>query len=143
MVAQDVVYGGEMSGHHYFRDFAYCDSGMIPWLLVASHVCTGGHKLSELVSAREAKFPCSGERSFAVSDAAAAFAAVEAHCGVAADEVDRFDGISLTFEQWRFNLRESDTEAGQMRLNIESRGDAKLPDAKATELLGVLKPYLR
>ncbi|MBI5834623.1 MAG: phosphomannomutase [Armatimonadetes bacterium] len=140
MVAEDVLYGGEMSAHHYFRDFGYCDSGMVPWLLVASLLATSGVKLSERVRASVAKYPCSGERSFAVNDAERAFAMVIEHLDVAEADVDRFDGISLTFDAWRMNLRESDTEAGQMRLNIESRGDTQLPMDKATELLELLAP---
>lgn len=140
MLAEDVLYGGEMSAHHYFRDYYYCDSGMIPWLLVAALLASGDRKLSELVQASQAKYPCSGERSFAVSDAEEAFALVIAHLGVADSDVDRFDGISLTFDSWRMNLRESDTEAGQMRLNVETRGDAAAAMARADEILEVLAP---
>jgi phosphomannomutase len=142
MVAENVLYGGEMSAHHYFRDFAYCDSGMVPFLLVAALLCRDDRRLSDLVGASMAKYPCSGERSFAVDDAAAAFAKVIAHLGVAEADVDRFDGVSLAFDAWRMNLRESDTEAGQMRLNIESRGDAELVRAKTAELLELLEPLI-
>ncbi len=121
MRAEDAVYGGEMSGHHYFRDFAYCDSGMIPWLLVAGLMGKSGSSLAALVGERMAAFPCSGEINFE-TDAAAATARILDHYLPLGPKRDDTDGVSLEFPDWRFNLRRSNTEP-LLRLNIESRGD--------------------
>jgi hypothetical protein len=128
MRLEDAVYGGEMSAHHYFRDFAYCDSGMIPWLLVAELVSRAGRPLSALVAECMAAFPASGEINRKVADAAAVLAAVEAAYGPVAVGVDRTDGLSMEFPAWRFNLRSSNTEP-LLRLNVESRGDPELMKA--------------
>lgn len=125
MRAEDAVYGGEMSAHHYFRDFAYCDSGMIPWLLVAELLCTTGKSLSALVGERMAAYPCSGEINFRVQNVQASIAAVNAHFLADAPEIDTTDGLSMAFADWRFNLRGSNTEP-VLRLNVESRGDTAL-----------------
>jgi phosphomannomutase/phosphoglucomutase len=125
MRAEDAVYGGEMSAHHYFRDFAYCDSGMIPWLLIAALVSESGQSLAELVDARIAAFPCSGEINFRVEDAAATVARIEQAYAPRAIAEDRTDGLSLEFDDWRFNLRSSNTEP-LLRLNVEARRDAGL-----------------
>ncbi len=134
----DGVYGGEMSAHHYFRRFAYCDSGMIPWLLIAQLVSETGTPLSELVAARMALFPVSGELNYRVPDAKAAIASIEARYAPAALRVDRTDGLSFEFADWRFNLRSSNTEP-LLRLNVEARGSDTLMRAKTAELLGLLK----
>ena len=136
----DGVYGGEMSAHHYFRRFAYCDSGMIPWLLVAQIVSESGKTLSALVDQRIGLFPVSGELNYRVSDAKAAIAAVEERYAPHAAIVDRIDGISYEFDDWRFNLRTSNTEP-LLRLNVEARGSAALMRAKRDELLALLKSY--
>ena len=115
------VYGGEMSAHHYFRDFMCCDSGMIPWLLVAELVSRSGTGLGELVAARRRAFPSSGEINFAAADPEAAIGRVRE--GLAGGVEDRMDGLSLSFADWRLNLRRSNTE-GLLRLNIETRGEA-------------------
>ncbi|MCC7634068.1 phosphomannomutase [Stenotrophomonas rhizophila] len=125
MRSENAVYGGEMSAHHYFREFAYADSGMIPWLLIAALVSESGRSLADLVEARMAKFPCSGEINFKVSDAKAAVSRVMDHYAAQAPMLDHTDGISADFGQWRFNLRSSNTEP-LLRLNIETRGDAAL-----------------
>ncbi|KRG66263.1 phosphomannomutase [Stenotrophomonas humi] len=125
MRAENAVYGGEMSAHHYFREFAYADSGMIPWLLIAALVSTSGNSLADLVEDRIARFPCSGEINFKVSDAKAAVARVMAHFAEQSPALDHTDGISADFGQWRFNLRSSNTEP-LLRLNVETRGDAAL-----------------
>src|SRR5690606_5693988 len=122
MRKENAIYGGEMSAHHYFRDFAYCDSGMIPWLLVAELMSRQGKKLSELVGARMAAYPCSGEINFKVADAKAVIAAVQARYAEQNPKVDATDGISLEFADWRVNIRSSNTEP-LLRLNIESRGN--------------------
>ena len=117
------VYGGEMSAHHYFRDFACCDSGMIPWLLVAELMGRTGRPLADLVAGRRAAFPSSGEINFRLADPAAAVARVRAAYAPAALATDETDGLSLAFENWRFNLRASNTEP-LLRLNAEARADA-------------------
>lgn len=137
MRKEDAVYGGEMSAHHYFRDFAYCDSGMIPWLLVAELLSRRAQPLSALVSARIARYPSSGEINRRLGDAPTVIAAIEAHYAPQALHVDRTDGISVEFADWRFNLRSSNTEP-VVRLNVESRGDAALMAAKTAELLARL-----
>jgi phosphomannomutase len=134
----DGVYGGEMSAHHYFRRFAYCDSGMIPWLLITQIMSDSGKSLSQLVGERIAKFPVSGELNYRVPDAAAAMAAVEARYARDARSSDRTDGMSFEFADWRFNLRSSNTEP-LIRLNVEARGSQDLMRAKTQELLGILK----
>ena len=134
----DGVYGGEMSAHHYFRRFAYCDSGMIPWLLVAQIVSESGQSLSQLVGARIDRFPVSGELNYRVADAKGTIAAFEAQYAPQAMKVDRTDGISYEFSDWRFNLRTSNTEP-LIRLNVEARGSAALMRSKTDELLALLK----
>ena len=115
------VYGGEMSAHHYFRDFMACDSGMIPWLLVAELMGRSGSSLADLLAARRAAFPSSGEINFKVADAGATVARIEAVYAPKASARDNLDGLSLDFGDWRFNLRSSNTEP-LLRLNVESRG---------------------
>ena len=122
MRKENAIYGGEMSAHHYFRDFSYCDSGMIPWLLVAELMSRQGKKLSELVGARMTAYPCSGEINFKVNDAKAVIAAVQAHYAGQDPKVDTTDGISMEFADWRVSVRSSNTEP-LLRLNIESRGN--------------------
>jgi phosphomannomutase len=134
MRREDAVYGGEMSAHHFFREFSYCDSGMIPWLLVAERICQSGRSLSELVGERMRRFPASGEINRRVDDALAAIARVKVHYAATARAVDETDGIALEFENWRFNLRASNTEP-LLRLNVESRGDEALMRAKTEEVL--------
>jgi phosphomannomutase len=118
------VYGGEMSAHHYFRDFMACDSGMIPWLLVVELMGRTGLSLADLIGARRADFPSSGEINFQVDDVAAALARVRRAYDQGA-VIDRTDGLSFNFPDWRFNVRASNTEP-LLRLNVESRGDAGL-----------------
>ena len=115
------VYGGEMSAHHYFRDFMACDSGMIPWLLVAELIGRSGQSLAHLLAARRAAFPSSGEINFRVADVRAVLARIEAAYAPQAQARDDLDGLSLDFGDWRFNLRASNTEP-LLRLNVEARG---------------------
>ncbi|MEQ1579241.1 MAG: phosphomannomutase [Steroidobacteraceae bacterium] len=133
----DAAYGGEMSAHHYFRDFSYCDSGQIPWLLVAQIVCESGKALSKLVDERIAKFPASGEINRKVGDAKATIARIQERYAKDALHVDFIDGLSVEFPTWRFNLRSSNTEP-LIRLNVESRGDAALMQSKTAELLALI-----
>ncbi len=133
----DAVYGGEMSAHHFFRRFSYCDSGMIPWLLVAEMVSRTGKPLSELVGERMRRFPASGEINRRVDDAPAAMAAIRAHYAPSALRVEEVDGIGVEFERWRFNLRASNTEP-LIRLNVESRGNEALMREKTEEVLALL-----
>jgi phosphomannomutase len=133
----DAVYGGEMSAHHYFRAFSYADSGMIPWLLITGIMCQRNEPLSALVGERMRLFPASGEINRRVHDAPAVIARVEAAYTPRAVAVDRTDGLSVEFADWRFNLRSSNTEP-LLRLNVEGRGDAGLMRAKTAELLAAL-----
>ena len=133
----DAVYGGEMSAHHYFRAFMYCDSGMIPWLLVAERMGQTGRSLSDLVAEMRARFPSSGEINFTVANPAAAVARFEAVYLPQATSIDRMDGVSLDMGKWRVNVRMSNTEA-LLRLNIETRGDLPLLHAKVAEVSAVL-----
>jgi len=135
---EDAVYGGEMSAHHFFREFSYCDSGMIPWMLVAEMIATSGKPLSELVGARVNRFPASGEINRRVADGPAALKAVTEHYRAAALNIDHTDGVGLEFADWRFNLRLSNTEP-LIRLNVESRGDRQLMQAKTDEVLALLQ----
>ena len=134
----DGVYGGEMSAHHYFKRFAYCDSGMIPWLIVAQILSESGQTLSQLVGERISLFPVSGELNFRVPDAKAAIAAFEARYAPQAVILDRTDGVSFEFANWRFNLRSSNTEP-LIRLNVEARDSAAMLHAKTEELVAVLR----
>jgi phosphomannomutase len=133
----DAIYGGEMSAHHYFRKFSYADSGMIPWLLVAELMSKSGASLSELVGARQARFPASGEINREVADAAATLEKLHARYAPGALKVDGIDGYSFEFSEWRFNIRMSNTEP-VIRLNVESRGDAALMRAKTDEVLSTI-----
>lgn len=137
MRLEDAVYGGEMSAHHYFRDFAYCDSGMIPWLLVTALISSGGQPLSAMVSQRMAAYPCSGEINRAIEDPAAVLARVEEVYREQAQSIEHVDGLSMVMGEWRFNLRMSNTEP-VVRLNVESRGDQALMAAKTAELLDLI-----
>jgi len=137
MRREDAVYGGEMSAHHFFKEFAYCDSGMIPWLLVAEIVSHTGKPLSELVAAAMRRFPASGEINRKVGDANAVIAKIRERYAPSALKVDETDGVGMDFPQWRFNLRMSNTEP-LIRLNVESRGDVALMKSKTDELLSVI-----
>lgn len=133
MRAEDAVYGGEMSAHHYFRDFAYCDSGMIPWLLVAERICKTGTSLRDMLAERMAAYPCSGEINFRVDDASATVSHVVEHYRSSAQDVENVDGISMSFGTWRFSLRSSNTEP-LLRLNVEARDSLSLMEARTAEL---------
>jgi phosphomannomutase len=136
MRAENAVYGGEMSAHHYFRDHWYCDSGMIPMLLVLKLMAQTGKTLGELVGEMIEKFPCSGEINSTVADVKATLARVEA--AFSDGQIDRTDGISIEFPTWRFNLRGSNTEP-VIRLNVETRGDRDLLQAKTDEILALIR----
>ena len=137
MRAEDAVYGGEMSAHHYFRDFFYCDSGMIPWLLVIELITRSGKPLSALVDQMVEAYPSPGEINRKIADPAAAIERVRAHYQTSALAVDDSDGISMEFPEWRFNLRMSNTEP-VVRLNLETRGDRDLLAKCGQELLALL-----
>lgn len=137
MREEDAVYGGEMSAHHYFRDFFYCDSGMIPWLLVCELLCRKQQTLSSMLEDRIAKFPSPGEINSHVANPKTAIEKVFNHYAAGAKFIDKTDGISLEFDNWRFNLRMSNTEP-VVRLNVESRNDQILVNQKTTEVLNLL-----
>ena len=133
MRLENAIYGGEMSAHHYFRDFAYCDSGMIPWLLVCELLSQSGQSLSALVAERIALFPCSGEINFKVENVADALSRIQQYFMPESPSIDETDGLSMAFAEWRFNLRGSNTEP-LLRLNIEARADAQLVQQKVDEI---------
>lgn len=138
MREEDAVYGGEMSAHHYFRDFAYCDSGMIPWLLVAELLAVKGETLSGLVSERMKAFPCSGEINYKVSDSKSVIAALKDKYLSSAKAEDNTDGISLDCQGWRFNVRTSNTEP-LLRLNVETEGNIEALSNILKEIDSVIK----
>lgn len=133
MRLEDAIYGGEMSAHHYFREFAYCDSGMIPWLLIAELICKRGKPLHALVEERMKAYPCSGEINYRVKDMASSIARVLDHFQAKNPKLDRTDGLSLEFSDWRLNLRGSNTEP-LLRLNVESRANPALVAARVVEI---------
>ena len=140
MRTENAIYGGEMSAHHYFRDFYYCDSGMIPWLLVLELLSHSGKKLSELMAERMKKYPVSGEINTKVTDTGKVkeiMAKIEDIYGKLG-KASKFDGFGVDFENWRFNLRGSQTEP-YIRLNVETKGDENLLKEKTDELLKIIR----
>jgi phosphomannomutase len=127
-----------MSAHHYFREFSYCDSGMIPWLQVAEAISEQKRPLSEMVEERIARYPISGEINLSLNDPTRALEAVRAQYGTEAIGIDELDGLSLEFPAWRFNVRMSNTEP-VVRVNVETRGDKDLLQAKTDEVLDTLE----
>ena len=138
MRAENALYGGEMSAHHYFRDFSFCDSGMLPWLLVADLLSRSGRTLAECLDARLEKFPCSGEINSTVEDVQTILGRVEREYARQNPSVNKIDGLSMDFGPWRFNLRGSNTEP-VLRLNVETRGDKALLEEKTAELLALIR----
>lgn len=136
MRAEDATYGGEMSAHHYFKAHWYCDSGMIPFLLVARLVSQSGRGLGTLVGEMIKNYPCSGEINSSVADVATVLQRVESQ--YSDGKVDKIDGLSVEYPEWRFNLRGSNTEP-VIRLNVESRGDRPLMESKTEELLALIR----
>ncbi|NQZ87263.1 MAG: phosphomannomutase CpsG [Colwellia sp.] len=137
MRLEDAVYGGEMSAHHYFRDFAYCDSGMIPWLLVAELLCVKKQTISSMVKERIAKYPSSGEINFKVNNAKETIDTIENHSWGEAFEIKRIDGIDMIFAEWRLNIRSSNTEP-VIRLNIETLSNKQLLNDKLKEVVNLI-----
>jgi len=138
MRREDAEYGGEMSAHHYFKGFSYCDSGMLPWMLVYEMISTTGRPLSELVGPRMSKYPASGEINRRLDDPQAALARVRKQYEASANRIDETDGVGIDFDRWRFNLRLSNTEP-LIRLNVESREDRALMQQKTDEVLALLE----
>ena len=132
------IYGGEMSGHHYFRDFVYCDSGLIPWMIIWELLSTSNCSLSELVSDRKDRFLSSGEINFTVKDTANSIETIRHLFSEEARSVDELDGLSVSFKSWRFNLRKSNTEP-LVRLNVETKGDQALLTKKTEELKNLIE----
>lgn len=137
MRIENAIYGGEMSAHHYFRDFSYCDSGMVPWLLVVGLMCSKGKSLAELVNERMMMFPASGEINRRIGDPASVIEAIEQRFKDSSIAVDHTDGLSMEFSDWRFNVRMSNTEP-VVRLNVESRANEPLMQNKTAELLSLM-----
>ena len=130
----NAIYGGEASGHHFFREFHWCDSGMLPWLYVAAELSHQGRTLAEVVEERMEKFPTSGEMNRIVDDAPSIIQKIEDEYSPSAEKVMHLDGIGIDYPNWRFNLRSSNTEP-VIRLNLETRGDQGLLKEKTEELL--------
>lgn len=133
MRKEDAIYGGEMSAHHYFRDFAYCDSGMIPWLLVAELIAKSNLSLETLVSERMNAYPCSGEINYKVNNASVMIEAIEQQYALVAEQIDKVDGLSMEFSDWRFNIRTSNTEP-LLRLNVETKSNTEKVKLKVSDL---------
>ncbi len=138
MRSNNSVYGGEMSGHHYFRDFFYSDSGMIPWLLLLQNISNSGQSLSQLVADRMQRYPVSGEINTKVDKPRVLLERIKEHYLAQQPIIDDLDGYSFEFSDWRFNLRMSNTEP-LVRLNVESRADEKLMIEKTEEILDLIK----
>ncbi|TIH11990.1 phosphomannomutase [Marinifilum sp. JC120] len=137
MRQEDAVYGGEMSCHHYFRDFSYCDSGMIPWLLVVELLSVSGKKISEFISEAKAAFPSSGEINRRVESSEKCFKMIRDEFQGEALVFTEIDGLSFEYENWRFNLRSSNTEP-VIRLNVESKGDAAVVKDMTEKILRMI-----
>ena len=137
MRAVNGIYGGEMSAHHYFREFGYCDSGMIPWLLLSEMISTQNRSFAEMVDERIERYPVSGEINTTVADPAMVIKKVEAHYAELPHQIDRTDGLSMDFGEWRFNLRASNTEP-LLRMNVETRGDHALMERRRDEILDLV-----
>lgn len=137
MRTHEAIYGGEISAHHYFRDFAFCDSGMIPWLLIAELISKSGRSLADWVKDRLVAFPSSGETNFRVTDANDSISRVLAKYRANAVSLDDSDGLSLTFKDWRLNLRSSNTEP-LVRLNIECHGNASMLKARVADIANII-----
>jgi phosphomannomutase len=138
MRAVNGIYGGEMSAHHYFREFGYCDSGMIPWLLLAEMISSQNRSLADMVDERIERYPVSGEINTRVTDTAAVLERVEAHYADLPHQIDRTDGLGMDFGDWRFNLRGSNTEP-LLRMNIETRGDHAMMERRRDEILDLIR----
>ncbi|WP_145559601.1 phosphomannomutase CpsG [Yersinia mollaretii] len=138
MRKEDAVYGGEMSAHHYFRDFSYCDSGMIPWLLISEIISVKGKSLEQLVKERMLAYPASGEINSKLIDPISAIARVRSAYEDRAISINEIDGISMEFSEWRFNLRSSNTES-VVRLNVESKRDKQLMEIETSNILRILR----
>jgi len=139
MRKEDAIYGGEMSAHHYFRDFNYCDTGMIPWLMVLEHMVETGRKLSDLMKRMMERFPVSGEINRMVNDQKGVISLIEERYSPGAVNIDHTDGVSIEHERFRFNLRSSNTEP-LIRLNVETRGDRELLKSVTDEILHLVDP---
>ena len=132
------IYGGKFSAHHYFRDFNYCDSGMIPWLMVWQLLSEKNVSLSEIISDRKTRFPSSGELNFVVSDPENCLKKIKNVFSQDMISMNELDGLTMTFKKWRFNLRNSKTEP-LVRLNVEARGDKLLLSKKTEQLCDLIK----
>ena len=137
MREENATYGGEMSAHHYFRDFSYCDSGMIPWLLVTAILSKTGQKLSPMVNDMIVEFPVSGEINSRVEDPYLVISKIKKLCSRENGKSNYTDGFSFATDSYRLNIRKSNTEP-LLRLNVETRGDRALMERKTAELLAII-----
>ncbi|MEX0941964.1 MAG: hypothetical protein WD002_05400 [Pseudomonadales bacterium] len=142
MRSHNAIYGGELSSHHFFGNFFYCDSGMYAWLTALEIIGSSKETIGELVQKRREKFYCTPELSFKVSHTAELFSSIEKRFGKLAIAFDDFDGPSFEMPGgWRFSLRQSKTEP-LVRLNFESKGERQRLLDNASEVLGALEPFL-
>ena len=133
------IYAGELSSHHYFRDFNFCDSGMIPWLLIVELLSNSNCSLSELIKSQEQKFISSGELNFKLHDTQKAISQlIDIYKNDAV--IDRFDGLSFSFSSWRFNIRQSNTEP-LIRLNVEIKVGLEDLEARVNEISAILSSF--
>ncbi|CAM3904590.1 phosphohexomutase domain-containing protein [Rheinheimera salexigens] len=137
MRTEDAIYGGEMSAHHYFKDFAYCDSGMIPWLLVAELMSTSAKSLSNQVANMISEYPSSGELNFTLNNPEYKMNVIKKKYSYMAKLIDYTDGITMEFDSWRFNIRLSNTES-VLRLNVESKQNYVLMKQMTAEIISIL-----
>jgi len=142
MRQHNAIYGGEMSAHHYFRDFGYCDNGHIPWLLICELISNSGKSLSQLVSQAQKAFPCSGEINLEVQAPNVILGKIEQHFKATSKHISKLDGLDIVFDDWRCSLRISNTEP-LMRLNVESRGNQVLMEEKTNELLALITAFAK
>lgn len=138
MRRHNAAYGGEISAHHYFRDFMFCDSGMIPWLLILAHLSRAGRPLSAEIAGMRQRHPSSGEINFRVRDPAAILDEVLRRYGPGAQTINDLDGLSFEFPDWRFNLRASNTEP-LLRLNVETAGCPRLLAERQEQLSRLIR----
>ena len=138
MRTEDAIFGGEMSAHYYFRDYYYCDNGMIPLLMILEFLSTNEKLFSQIMEEKFwHKYFVSGEINNEVKDVTAVIAKAEGVYGKEAEKVDKTDGVSIEYKDWRFNLRGSNTEP-VIRLNVEARTE-ELMEKKKDELLKMIK----
>ena len=136
MAQEDAIYAGEVTGHYYFKDFFYADSGIIPSLLLMEMLARRNIKMSTLLQELEAKYFISGEINSKVADVQATLAAIAER--YSDGKIERMDGVSVSYPTWHFNVRGSNTEP-LIRLNLESVASPEEMAAKRDEVLAIIQ----